>query len=413
MKRLFIGLLIFLLAGTYLGQLMVKDPGYVLVAYDGTTIETSLWILLVILVIGFVVLHALLNARHTAKSPVASLSRWSERRRQRKNEHKTLKGLSALSEGTWWKAQRFLTQAADSGDQPLLYVAAAQAAHSQNHAEEADQLLQKVRDAVPQSQVAVGIMQARMQYDRGEYDKALANLLDLKSRAPKHAHLLTLLKDVYVQMEKWTELNELLNTLNKLDIITGERLKRLEILCAHHLLDDSQSLLPATADTQQKLNALVRAWQTVSASSRTQPEVMLHYIRLMQAMGQEAEAEKQLRHMIQDNWDERLVEAYGRVKGSDLAKQLSVAENWKNKEPESAALELTLGRLALQNKQWQNAVSHFERSTQLNASAAAFGELSRILQQLGEEKRAEAALARAFQLSNGALPQLPMPKADA
>jgi len=52
MKKLFIILLIMLVAGAWVGQLMVQDPGYVLLAYQQTTIETSLWVLLLVLVVS-------------------------------------------------------------------------------------------------------------------------------------------------------------------------------------------------------------------------------------------------------------------------------------------------------------------------------------------------------------------------
>ena len=43
MKLLYVIGLILLLVGTVVGELIIKDPGYVLLSYQNTTIETSIW----------------------------------------------------------------------------------------------------------------------------------------------------------------------------------------------------------------------------------------------------------------------------------------------------------------------------------------------------------------------------------
>ena len=48
MMRLFGIVLLALLGATALAHFLLKDPGYVLIDYGGTSIETSLWIGLVL-----------------------------------------------------------------------------------------------------------------------------------------------------------------------------------------------------------------------------------------------------------------------------------------------------------------------------------------------------------------------------
>lgn len=78
MKRFFMILLILLLAGAWLGQLMVQDPGYVLLAYRQTTIETSLWVLALMAILAFAVLHTLLNLLSRARVPGATGARLAQ-----------------------------------------------------------------------------------------------------------------------------------------------------------------------------------------------------------------------------------------------------------------------------------------------------------------------------------------------
>ncbi len=52
MKRGLLLLLVVIAVAGYLGTLIARDPGYVLLAYDGYSMQTSLWVL-VGLFLGF------------------------------------------------------------------------------------------------------------------------------------------------------------------------------------------------------------------------------------------------------------------------------------------------------------------------------------------------------------------------
>jgi len=56
MRKLLFLLVIMMAVGGVLGLLMRQDSGYVLVAYNGITIETSLWVLVALLIITLFVL---------------------------------------------------------------------------------------------------------------------------------------------------------------------------------------------------------------------------------------------------------------------------------------------------------------------------------------------------------------------
>ena len=46
MKRTMIFLLVIIALAAWLGTLAAKDPGYVLVSYDGATLQSGLWVML-------------------------------------------------------------------------------------------------------------------------------------------------------------------------------------------------------------------------------------------------------------------------------------------------------------------------------------------------------------------------------
>ncbi|MDI3325124.1 heme biosynthesis HemY N-terminal domain-containing protein [Pontibacterium granulatum] len=413
MKKLFILLLVILAAGAWIGQLMVQDPGYVLIAFNQTTIETSLWVMLVIGVLGFLLAHWLLNILTNAMMPVKTLRNWRDRRNHNVSQRKTLKGLMALSEGNWVKAQRQLGQAAERSEIPLInYLAAARAAHEQGDDKAADELLQKARVATPQAEVAVGITQAQIQLARGQLEPCLANLLKLRKLAPKNTYVMRLLKDVYANLQDWDAIAKLLPELKKSQAVRDDKLIALERQTYMNLLNHSLEQLPVETDNASRHSVLDQAWQKLPQNLSGEPALIRRYIELLISINAEPKAEQVLREMIAKQWNEELVNLYGRIVGQDLKKQLKVAQGWIKNHPDSPNLLLTLGRLSLRNQVWGQALSYFEQSFAIQSSQETLAELSRLLRHLGEVEKARDLMQDNLAVVADNLPELPQPKAE-
>ncbi|WP_370279293.1 heme biosynthesis HemY N-terminal domain-containing protein [Pontibacterium sp.] len=413
MKKLFVLLLVLLAAGAWIGQLMVQDPGYVLIAFNQTTIETSLWVMLVIGVLGFLLAHWLLNILTNAMMPVQRLRNWRDRRNHSVSQRKTLKGLMALSEGNWVKAQRQLGQAAERSEVPLInYLAAARAAHEQGDDKAADELLQKARVATPQAEVAVGITQAQIQLARGQLEPCLANLLKLRKLAPKNTYVMRLLKDVYANLQDWDAIAKLLPELKKSQAVRDDKLVALERQTYMNLLNHSLEQLPVETDNASRHSVLDQAWQKLPQNLSGEPALIRRYIELLISINAEPKAEQVLREMIAKQWNEELVNLYGRIVGQDLKKQLKVAQGWVKNHPDSPDLLLTLGRLSLRNQVWGQALSYFEQSFAIQPSQETLAELSRLLRHLGEVEKARDLMQDNLAVVVDDLPELPQPEAE-
>lgn len=411
MKKLFIALLIFLAVGAWLGEKMIKDSGYVLIAYDQTTIETSLWVLLVVCIVGFILLHWLINLLTHTRLPTARLHAWREHRNQRISRRKTLKGLTLLSEGNWAQAQKQLAQAAEKSDLPLInYLSAARAAHEQNNDQATDELLQKARSSTPEAEVTVAITQAEIQLSRGQLEPCLATLLRLRTLAPKNSYVMKLLKDVYLRLNDWEALAKLLPSLRSHQALKPEELEELTQHCYSRILEESVSKLPIETADDERLQALGKAWHTLPSDQTQESSLVQRYTELLVSLGAESRAEQNLRDLIKRKWDEKLVNLYGRINGENAKKQLDQARSWFKKHPESPALLLSLGRLSLRNQHWGQAVKYFEQSLELEPSAETLGELTRLLRHLGETEQAQALLQQNLNLIAAGLPELPMPE---
>ncbi|WP_286240434.1 heme biosynthesis HemY N-terminal domain-containing protein [Neptuniibacter halophilus] len=414
MKKLFLLLLVILAAGAFIGELMVKDPGYVLIAYNQTTIETSLWVLLVALILGFALLHGILSLISRTQLPTARLQAWKEHRNQRISRRKTLKGLTSLSEGNWAQAQKQLAQAAERSDLPLVnYLAAARAAHEQNNEKATDELLQKARNSTPEAELTVAISQAEIQLSRGQLEPCLATLLRLRSMAPKNTYVMKLLKDVYLRLNDWSALAKLIPVMRKHQALKEDGLAELSRQCNSQLLQESIDKLPVETSAEDRHKALGRAWHNLPGDPGSDPELVQRYTELLVSLGADDRAEQHLRDLIKRNWDEQLVNLYGRVNAENAKKQLDTARSWAKSHSESPALLLTLGRLSMRNQHWGQAVKYFEQSLELEPRSETLAELARLLRHLGDQDRAQALLQQNLNLVASGLPELPMPEAVA
>ncbi|GGO87774.1 hypothetical protein GCM10011348_41730 [Marinobacterium nitratireducens] len=413
MKRRLLLLFIVLFVGAWVGEKMVQDPGYVLVAYDSTTIETSLWVLLVIAVLAFGLLHLALNLLARARVPTTQLRNWNDRRASRSAQRKTLKGLNALADGNWWKAQRYLGQAAPRAELPLInYLGAARAAQEQGDAKAADELHEQARARNPEAATSIALSQAQMQLERGDFKACRETLEPLRQRAPKHTQVLRLLQDCLQQLGDWQALSELLPDLRKHQVLPTERLETLERRCYDELLQNSQLLMPAEADDATRLQALNKTWQTVPSRLGSDEALIRQYVAQLVALGGESRAEPVLREQINRSWSDSLVNLYGRLQGEDSHKQLESAKKWLKSQPENPELLLALGRLSMRNQHWGKAIDYFEQSIARRPSAEAYAELCRLLQHLGENERVLDMLQAGVEVSGTGLPSLPMPDSN-
>ncbi len=410
MKRLFILLLILLFAGAWIGQMMIRDSGYTLLAYGQTTIEMSLWVFLVLITVLFFALHWALNFIKGSLQSGSRFRLWNRGRSQRIAHAKTLKGLVALSEGNWWKAQRLLSLSAEKTDLPLInYLAAARAAQEQGDENACDELLQKARTATPEAELAVGISQAQIQLSRGQFEPCLATLLNLRKRAPKNTYVMKLLRDVYIQLCDWQALSELIPELRRNKALKPEKLIKTEQLCYKRLLEHSIAL-PEGTDTEARSKALGIAWHSMPAQLTKDDQLARHYSELLISIGAETKAEPVLRDLIKRQWDDHLVNLYGRIAGENPQKQLDVARGWLKDYPLNPDLLLTLGRLSQRNQHWGKAVTYFEQSLEQQPRVETLSELARLLQNLGETQRTQKLIDKHLGLVGGGLTALPLPK---
>ncbi len=405
MKRLVVVVVLLLALAGLVGWAVVQDAGYVLISYDRFRFESSFWVfigLVVCLWLLSVVVHWVLGLLYASG---ALANPWSRRHRARRVAKASDKGMRELAEGQWSPALGHLRTAAEHDHQPLVhYLGAARAASELGEYEQSDELLRKAREREPEAQLAVGLTQAQLQIARGQYAEARESLNALHGDHPRHPYVLTLLQQLYVQLQDWPALCRLLPELRKHRVLPPARLDELELLAWTAALE--QAGQTGTAPVEEAQQALSQRWQAVPGKLRNEPLLVRAYTDGLRRTGAEEKAEEVLYAALKREFDERLVERYGRVRGREPARQLAHAEGWLKAHPQSAELLLALGRLSLRNELWGKARDYLEASLRQEHRAETCAELARLLAQLGDNERSN----RLFQEGLGLVDQSSNPR---
>ena len=401
MRRLFALILIALLLGVGVVAIIETDPGYVLVSYGHYTLETSLWVGLLLLVLLIVTISLLFRLLYRLIGGQRSVKRWLNTRKIQKSLRHSTRGLISFTEGNWAAARRELLRGAQNNEAPLAnYLLAAQSSAYLNEDEKAREYLRAASDAEPSASIAVEVALAEMMIEAGEHKQAVAALDEATRNVSKHPHVLTLLSKAYQGLEDWDRLAELLPQLQKHKLPSTAEFQKLE-------RDVHQSRFQKAPADAEQLRAM---WQRMPRHLQQDDAVVAVYVARLIEAGDHDSADKTIQKTLKQGWSEALVRLFGFVEGADTARQLASAESWLARHPEDPELLLCLGRLAARDKLWGKAREYFESSYRLLPGVEVCAELGRLLTALGEPKVAAAYFREGLLKRERALPSLPMPE---
>ena len=408
MKRFLFFTLVLLLLGAVLPQLMREYPGYLMLMVGGEAgkrIEMNLWVAIGGLVLGIAALFLFFwLLRSLARAIEGGFSR-IRFGRSRLARRRLTNGLVEYMEGNWVRARRLLLKSAARSDAPIInYLAAARSAFELGYRDEANELLAKAEATGDDTQLAVAITQARMQLLDKHYEQCIASLQRAMQDEPNHPALLQLLRQAYYHIGEWQGLRELLPRLEKYATMPESQLQQLELEVYQNLLKDA-----AARKDSEKLREI---WQSLHGRWQRNIELRNLYGEMLHQVGDDSEAEKHLRWILNREWRADTVRLYGHLTGADASQQLAVADGWQKEYGENADLLTCLGRLCLRNEIWGKARQYFEKSLLLRSDPETSAELARLLFALGEKEKAARLYEQGLLQAVSDLPQLPLPDGE-
>ncbi len=389
-----------LLAGVLLAEVLMTDPGHVAFNLRGWLVEMSVPVFLLVLLALYGAARLcirLFRARRLIKAAQSA-------RRRERARRSLFQGLLELSQGDWQTAEQTLTRSARDSEYPLVhYLVAARAADLQGERMRCEEWLAKALDATVDERAPVLITQAEILLRHKQPQAALTVLEQLEASGEKNSRALILLARIYRQTGDWERLQ---NLEPRLRSARGIPDSAIDDIVVQIYLDRLKSA--ANSGNPGKVTA---AWDAAPGSVTKRPDVIVAYARSSMACREHKQAEKVLRELLNRQWDEAAVVAYGELEPEEPLDALDVAEKWLRKRPEDPALLLACARLCTRSELYGKARSYLEASALVRPRPETLQLLANLLEQLGDRERAYRVTGEALALALGRKANLPKVRA--
>ena len=398
-----------LLVSLYLG--FPGDPGYLLIAFGSTTFETSLFALLVAVTVLYLVIKLILIVFHWINPwNLIRFGRNYKEHLRAKSRSKTIEGLLYFTRGNWESSYNLLKKGMKDSDASVVnYLAAAYAAYQQGNKEAWMNCLETAKNKYPAARSTINSLKAQLLFKSNQLEQCVAVLQQMKTSSLNDASLLQLLKDVYLKLNDWEQLENLLPALEKNSVVDGLEAEQIRVRIFMENLYRISSRRVDFSDVEISAQ-LEKAWKKGTASYKQDEKIVKHYADILFKLDQKEQAGKAIEVALNKNWSDELIKRYGELDFGTPHQQLLIAESWIQKRPGNARLLVALGRLAMRNELWGKAREYFDTSIEISSTAEAHGELARLLKFLGEERLSYEHQEKFVQGVGAELPNLPMPK---
>lgn len=369
------------LVGALVAQVLLQDPGYVLVRYGGNDYSTTLVGALLIVVGG---LLALWLAWKVLSLPFVAL----RRHRDRQARARLGEGLLAAELGHWSRAEGALVQAA--GNEPdraaVARLAASRAARERGDLAEARRHAEALAAAHP---AAHAIALAELARAEGRHEDALA-VLDAPAAQPLPPRGLALRALSLAALGRGGEAYGLLGAMRQQQALAPPRLDEFEAQWAEAGLREATDA-----------NVLADRWEALPRHLRNEAPIVAAYAARAAALRWEEAATRSIEEALDARWDESLAALYGRLPIGRVEERRQRAERWLEAHPASPALLVTLARLAMLQGQWPQAETWLHRAIAQGAGSEAWEELGHGFVRSGDESSARLSYVNALRAARG------------
>lgn len=388
MIRLII-LLIILACAFIFGPTMADHQGYVMFALAGYTIEMSA-VTAILLAVAFY--FVLLVAEAVLSRIFHFRNRWFGWQNQRgagRARRLLHRGVCALQEEQYPRAEKLLQKGAQLTPMPLLhYLSAAEAAQNQQNYQQRDLYLEKAHTLVPQAKLAVLLTRVRLLEQQGDLPACGELLAKLVTHWPSHPAVLTHYYRNLLAQGLWHELIDVLPKLKKYKVLTGVAFDDVQ-------LQAYRSFMTACIE-RENVGALLALWEAQPRLIRNNNELILTLIDVLLAHQAYTEAYQFLQPQLSSySNNEALWQRCGQIQLNDTAAIQKILLKQLTTHPQSAPLLSAIGHLYFYQGQWVLAQNHLERSIALQKNVSDL----RLMAQLMEKQRLFEKAAEYYRLS--------------
>ena len=370
--------IILLLLATWLGYLIHRDSGYILIYYANWSIETSLWVGLTVLIIAFLAFYMLFRLISKTLRLKKFIRHRQKTRIQRYTYKYTKNSLNNLAVGQWQAAQKQLLKLTQKDIRPTLnYLAAAYCAQQQGNIDQRNQLLQHANSVDDANIPAVLFTTAKLQIMDKQWEQALVTLTNLRKQYPSYHHSLQLLKTVYIELNEWDKLNDILPDLARFKLLNTDEIEALAKLTTQHRLTRA-------VDT----SSLYNLWNSCSRLRKKDPNIICSYAKRLIDFKEEKQAQVIIEKTQKNQWIPDLTLLYSQLSHIDTTRQLATVEKWHQEHPNDISLLLAIANLAEKDGFHHKAIEHLKQAYSLKPSSHIAGLLAKTYDTIGSSNEA-------------------------
>ncbi|HEY9033960.1 MAG TPA: heme biosynthesis HemY N-terminal domain-containing protein [Pseudomonadales bacterium] len=389
MIRVFLWLLLALSATWWVADVIKQHgPGYVLLYYNHYSVETSVWVAMLLLFALVLLFYLSIRLLHNISRLALLARRQSVQRRLRHHRN----SVQALLEQDYSAAVTEAGRVAHSRSQdaqPLLL--AARAALDAGVPETASQYLQQALQLDQPPQPLLTLLRYDTLLASGQLQQA-GQLLDSLLRSDgRHIAVLQRAVTAFVTAGRHDELRSLLPALSR-------KVPPLHVPLQRHLLLQAARCLLQQAQETGSAQAVRMVWKSFSRTIAHDP-VLPWYGRALLACGERERAHKLLLRHLQAGFDKACLVPYALSVDDNDDQALAFLQDLHKRHGDSAELALARGILLLKNRQLDEARQALEHSLQLQPGAEAYRYLAAYHDRRNDEKHARQCLEKALQLA--------------
>ena len=390
-------IIISLLLAVGISTVAEQDVGRMIITISGWTVQTSFGFFIILILVLFLFLYFTLRLVSRLCKMPGELGHWQKNRHQRLSEKYLSRGLVALVEGDWNKAEVSLNKGAPHSQSSLVnYLGAARAAQQLGATERRDDYLLKAYRDDPEAEFAIGLVQAELQIKQQQTEQALTTLIRLHGQKPKQVQVKKMLLHTYAELKDWDSMLELLPKIERARILPREQMQAKHLEAYGGLLKRTGSKQGGLKSDKERLN---NVWLNIPRRLRNEFHLIEVYTEEKLNLSDSSDCEPLIHKALKKQWDIGLVGLYGLVEGKDKARQLKFAESLLSGHARDSVLLLTLGRLSARNKLWGKARTYLEESIEIDPLPEAYRTLAAVLDELGEGEAAAVCYQRGLELA--------------
>lgn len=351
---------------------------YVLVAVNGWTMETSL----VVMIMMVILFYALLQfAEWALVNTIAMWGRtrhWFGWRKERIAQQKTLDGVLEFAAGHFSQAEQLSVTHVKHSKEPLLnYFTAINAAATQGKTQQRDDYIQQALAFAPDNTALIAT-KLKFLIEAGDYENAKGWLEQQSDKTAKHSDVLPLALKVREFFGEWAAVIEIYDAMLKHRIITPPE---------HQAQIRRSYVAQLSCLSTSDLDVVKQGYQSIPRKYRNDIDIFCEYAKLVIKLDQATLIEKELFKRLTKQLRLSLLSVIALCptkSANQWSERLIGFENYHN----DANFIDAIVQLSVLDRQWQSAKNWLLKSIQIEPSVLRYQKLAQIQQELGESSGA-------------------------